>query len=179
MVVEPDNFAPITPPVTTNWLAIAAPDYSREQMLKYRAGANSGDSVEERDTKWMSEELQDLRSNAFHDLFRTAHAGFSMAKKCAGSRPLTVHTGPLGCGVFKNSVTLSTAAQLLAAKIVGVDSLHFYDVDNAANNAVKFDSIKEIVDTETQPAAHNRTVRDVLESVLTALSTKARTRAAP
>lgn len=86
-----------------------------------------------------------------------------MAKKLAGDRPLILHTGPLGCGVFKNSFTLSIAAQLLAAKVVGVDTLHFYDVEP---NDARFKRIREIVLDCTQEPESNKEVQQVVDAVL-------------
>ena len=40
-----------------------------------------------------------------------------MSKAIAGEKAVEIHTGQFGCGVFQNDVTLSTAAQILAAKL--------------------------------------------------------------
>ncbi len=94
----------------TNWLAIAAPD-SRGKVKGNSWKDASGDQIRE----------------AFEDIFSTAHAGFTMAKTTAGeSRTLRINTGQLGCGVFGNSLAISTAAQILAAKIVGVNDIVFH-----------------------------------------------------
>lgn len=109
-------------PETTNWLAIAAPD------LRPRPGQNV------------------TRSMQFEDIFNTAHAGFSMTKALAGGKAVDIHTGQFGCGVFRNDVTLSTAAQMLAAKLAGIDHIQFHGYLADDENAAKFNAVKATID---------------------------------
>ncbi len=156
-IVEPPIFSAVIPPKRSNWLAIAARSYHDMPVLRNKRG-------EECDNAWMNRVPEGDRITAFNDLFRTAHAGFSMAKKLAGDRPLILHTGQLGCGVFKNSQTLSIAAQLLAAKVVGVDILHFYDTKLIDT---KFRRVQKIVSDCTQESERNKkTVQQLVTNVL-------------
>lgn len=144
--------------VPTNWLAMAAPDY-RGEFSK---------------NAWHGAANKKIRE-AFEDLFSTAHAGFTMAKIHAGNnRQLRINTGQLGCGVFSNSLAISTAAQLLAAKIVGVDEIVFHDYSDVdANGAVRtpkakelFDRLAVIVSAHFEKAcANNQSVQDAVNTL--------------
>ena len=109
-------------PKTTNWLAIAAPD-----LRGYP-------------------DKEASRSRSFHDLFSTAHAGFDMARRIAGKKPLRVMTGQLGCGVFENDVVLSTAAQMLAAKLIGVQEINFHGYHDDPTNNEQFAALRTLID---------------------------------
>jgi hypothetical protein len=140
----------------TNWLAIAAPNY--------RGSGN----------RWASATKPAIEE-AFLDIFSTAHAGFTMAKATAGKRKLRINTGQLGCGVFGNSLAISTAAQMLAAKIAGVNDVVFHnysDVDaNGKKSALaakqRFDQVEAIISKHFETACkENKLVQDVLDLVL-------------
>ena len=167
-IVQSPIFSAVTPPKHSNWLAIAARSYASVPVLQNK-------NVEECDNAWMNRVSEGGRITAFNDLFRTAHAGFSMAKKLAGDRPLILHTGQLGCGIFKNSQTLSIAAQLLAAKVVGVDNLHFYDTKLIDT---KFKRVQKIVSECTQGFERKKTVQDLVTNVLKKLFAATNTGAA-
>jgi hypothetical protein len=107
-------------PETTNWLAIAAPDLRPTSRLNL------------------------TRAEQFTDIFGTAHAGFSMTNAIADGKKVEIHTGKLGCGVFKNDVTISIAAQLLAAKLTGIAHVQFHDIDN--EDAARFNEVKATID---------------------------------
>lgn len=130
-------------PLTTNWLAIAAPDLRAFHFLPEHTGnAIPGHEYE----ALRASREKAISSENFIDLFNTAHAGFNMALELAGDRTMKLHTGQLGCGVFSNDVMMSTAAQILAARIVGVDQVKFYDYDDRHDNAAKFHAVKDIID---------------------------------
>ena len=164
-ILDPANFDAIAKPAPTNWLAIAAQNYRRTDLIRNNRGTP--------DEIWITKASPEDRHHAFHDLFRTAHAGFTMAKKLADSRPLTLHTGLLGCGVFANSRTLSMAAQLLAAKVVGVDALRFYDV---AVGDEKFAHAERVVAQCTGADNNEKSVGSVAAMVLDRLRSSTGTR---
>ncbi|MEB0137065.1 hypothetical protein QN362_17150 [Actimicrobium sp. CCC2.4] len=138
----------------TNWLAIAAPNFSfYVGRKKFRPD-------------WKKAEEADINS-AFMDIFSTAHAGFAMAKNNAGNeRELRIHTGQFGCGAFANNLAISTAAQMLAAKIVGVDDIVFHDFsdDRAKDLLGKLEPIvsRHVVSAQ----AKNATVQVSINSIL-------------
>lgn len=111
-------------PVSTNWLAIAAPD--------------------------MRGSTRDVRSqDASTALFTVAHAGFTAARDVACGRAVKIHTGKLGCGVFRNDVLMATAAQILAAKILGIEDISFHgyekDVSTGVGESAAFGFAKNAV----------------------------------
>jgi hypothetical protein len=133
----------------TNWLAIAAPNFR---------GKVKGSS-------WQGESGDQIRE-AFEDIFSTAHAGFTMAKTTAGeSRTLRINTGQLGCGVFGNSLAISTAAQILAAKIVGVNDLVFHHYSGKDKGLPE--KIEAIVSEKLEAMdATSGTVQGAIDSIL-------------
>ena len=107
------------PPETTNWLAIAAPDFRGVEQQAFSVAA-------------------------FEHIFSTAHAGFKMASDVAGIRSTDLHTGKLGAGVFCNDVLMSATAQLLAAKLTGIGRITFYGYDSHEARALaKADELVE------------------------------------
>ncbi len=140
----------------TNWLAIAAPD-SR--------GKVKGNS-------WKNASGDQLRK-VFEDIFSTAHAGFTMAKFTAAKDKITagedktlrINTGQLGCGVFGNSLAISTAAQILAAKIVGVDDIVFHHYSD--KNEGLPEKIEEIISATLETMdLHKMTAQKAIISIL-------------
>lgn len=119
-----DALAALTPvpPKTTTWLAIAAPDLRRDTGP------------------------YDTREAQFNDIFTTAHAGFSMSKDIAGRKPVEIRTGQFGCGVFRNDVMLSTAAQILAAKLVGIEQIHFHGYHTHTEGVQAFDAVRKTLE---------------------------------
>ena len=69
-----------------------------------------------------------------------------MSRAVAKGKTLELHTGKFGCGVFRNDVTLSTAAQLLAAKLAGVDQVYFHDYGTDPAYAARFNAVKDTVE---------------------------------
>ena len=132
-------------PTNTNWLAIAAPDFR-------------------------GVERQATSAEAFEHIVSIAHAGFSMAQKVAASRCTDLHTGKLGAGVFKNSVLNSAAAQLLAAKIVGINQVTFHEYSGP--EAEMFDRANAVVQrryerakTQNPPPSVRTLVRSVFDDL--------------
>ena len=68
-----------------------------------------------------------------------------MTKALAGGKAVDIHTGQFGCGVFRNDVTLSTAAQMLAAKLAGIDHIQFHGYLADDENAAKFNAVKATI----------------------------------
>ncbi|EGF30937.1 hypothetical protein IMCC9480_589 [Oxalobacteraceae bacterium IMCC9480] len=147
----------------TNWLAIAAPNHSRD------AG---GKRVR---PDWKQAKETEIDS-AFMDIFSTAHAGFAMAKNNAGNeRDLRIHTGQFGCGAFANNLVISTAAQMLAAKVVGVNEIifHHYNDEKKPGHDSNKELVNKIDKIISERLSNNRdttTAKNLIELVLTDLS---------
>ena len=150
-------------PKMTNWLAIAACDF-REIIVGYRLGQA------EIKQRWKNASQAD-RKAAFIDLFTTAHAGFAMAREIA-QKPLQIHSGRLGCGVFMNSWAISAAAQLLAANVIGAKSIKFYHIEDPAEIQV-IEKIKIIIADCLEKSGPDRRVGSVFEQVADAIATDA------
>ena len=156
--VKPAALQPRAP--LTNWLAIAAPDLRSYRFLTTPDGSPVSNAKAERIAKSYAESEM-----VFTDIFATAHAGFSMAKDIAATRPLRMHTGLLGCGVFNNDKAVSIAAQVLAARLTGVDEFKFYcDRDEQETKKI-FEKITDIVDRCTADAAKSPQSIDVKDLV--------------
>jgi hypothetical protein len=147
-LVADENFEITNPCLSTNWLAIAAPD---------ARGKVTGNS-------WKGASEKEIRS-AFEDIFSTAHAGFTMAKTVGEGKALRINTGQFGCGVFSNSLAISTAAQMLAAKLVGVEEIVFHDYSKA--NKDLFIAVENIVSEKLAAMDPNTgTVQDAINAIL-------------
>jgi hypothetical protein len=102
-----------------------------------------------------------LSKKNFEDIFSAAYAGFTMSKDTANGRLLKVHTGKLGCGVFKNDPVMSVAAQILAARIVGVGKVQFYDISSSN----KVETIKKIINDTIAEISEENTPASIGELV--------------
>jgi hypothetical protein len=150
-LVGDGNYEITNPCLSTNWLAIAAPNAS---------GKVTGDS-------WSGASEKKIRG-AFEDIFSTAHAGFTMAKTVGEGKTLRINTGQFGCGVFSNSLAISTAAQMLAAKLVGVEEIVFHDYSK--ENEDLFNAVEKIVSEKL--AAMDTTTETVQGAINAILQSK-------
>jgi len=152
-------------PVLTNWLAIAAPDLRHQRFLN-RYDGDDRLIVDNEHAMQLAEKYAKSKE-VFADIFRTAYEGFNMAGEVAEGKRLNIHTGLLGCGVFKNEPAISIAAQMLAAKVLGVEAIKFYDIRPTENE--KFNAIKQVVDDcingVASPASINALVEDLFNRI--------------
>lgn len=127
-----DATTPISPPTTTNLIAMAAPGGSRGRYT-----------------------VDDLT-----DVLVTAYTGFSAAaaesKKIAGDRTgAIVHTGFWGCGAFGGSRVLMAMLQLLAGSMAGLDKIVFHTGDAAGTRHLN--EAVELIESDVATAAGSST----------------------
>ncbi len=71
------------------------------------------------------------------DIIVTAVTGFTAARAESGTAKLRVHTGHWGTGAFGGNRVLMAAAQVLAARIAGVDELAYHSLSEDAESAFR------------------------------------------
>ena len=71
------------------------------------------------------------------DVLVTAVTGFSAARTESVRQKLRIHTGHWGTGAFGGNRVLMAAAQVLAARMVGVDELAYHSLDDDAEDAFR------------------------------------------
>lgn len=79
------------------------------------------------------------------DLLVTAITGFAAAKACAAGQRIRVWTGHWGTGAYGGDRVLCAAAQLLAARFVGIDALELRSIDDDGHAA--FQHAQRLVET--------------------------------
>lgn len=85
------------------------------------------------------------------DVLVTAVTGFAAAKQESVGQRVRIHTGHWGTGVFGGNRVLMAAAQLVAARIAGVDALAYHSLDGGG--AAAFDEGRALADAVGEGAS--------------------------
>lgn len=149
----PRELSEFAKPRDVNWLAMAAPNLGKKEQRRRVNGGKGATSKEE----------------ALSVLFEQSFAAFSLAKAKADKdgKKCIIHTGKFGCGAFNNSYKNAFTAQLLAARLAGVDSIEFYDIKGNAKDSLERAErrVADICSKSTGTKAMSEWFSDLCEAV--------------